>query len=57
MEKASAGLRQIEDKEYRSALPPTSSKLLELGVAFEGNSSHVVFQKLHKVNNIWIVVS
>lgn len=51
------GLQQIEDKNYRSALPPVMNKLLELGVAFEGNSSHVVFRKLEKVNDVWHVIN
>jgi hypothetical protein len=53
VEKSQAGLQQIQDKVYRAAIPPFVNKLLELGVAFKGNSSHVVFRKLEKVNNIW----
>jgi hypothetical protein len=54
---AITGLQQILDKNYRVGLPQYVTKLLELGVAFEGNLSHVVFRKLEKVNNVWNVIS
>ena len=54
--KAEAGLKQIDDNVYRACLPPSFTKLLEVGIAFEGNSSHVVYRKLHKVNDSWVVI-
>lgn len=55
-ESAAAALNQIETTNYIAGIPQNINKLLILGVAFVGNSSHVQFKKLTKVDNDWEVV-
>jgi hypothetical protein len=50
---ANLGLQQISTKNYRSGIPQYATKLLEIGIAFEGNSSKVVFKKYVKVAGNW----
>lgn len=56
-EAASTGLDQIQEKNYRAVLSQDVTKLLEIGIAFEGNSSHVAFRKMHKVNGAWVEIN
>ena len=50
---AISGLAQINETKYRAGLSQHISKLLELGIAFQGTSSHVVFRTLEKRGTIW----
>ncbi|KAJ3215117.1 hypothetical protein HK099_006512 [Clydaea vesicula] len=55
--KSQEALDQIDLKSYRASIPPHVNKLMEIGIAFKGNSSHVVVRKLEKDgNDIWNVV-
>ncbi len=50
---AEKGLQQISTKKYRAGLPMHVTKLLEIGIAFEGTTSEVAPAKFVKVNGIW----
>ncbi|KAJ3378960.1 hypothetical protein HDU92_007008, partial [Lobulomyces angularis] len=46
--KSQEALDQIDSKRYRASIPPHVNKLMEIGIAFKDNSSHVVVRKLEK---------
>jgi hypothetical protein len=56
---AQKGLEQITEKNYDSFIPQTATKLLKVGIAFEGNSCAVAFEKCIRQSPMtrWVVVA